>query len=104
MTQPQPGGRYRDGDGELRLGNQYDVDGYLQLTVGEIWPYGHRSPQVPGRLRRMLDDVHDAALKEHRPAIEAWRAHLGEQKRWADPTSDGRLPAAVTAWRVVSHG
>lgn len=79
VTRPQPRGRYRDEDGELRLiVPQFGVAGYLQLGVEEIWHYGRDSPQIPGRLRRMLDDLHAVARPEHRPAIEAWRTRLGE--------------------------
>lgn len=79
VTRPPPRGCYRDEDGELRLiVPQYDVAGYLQLAVEEIWHYGRDSPQVPGRLRRMLDDLHAVARPEHRPTIEAWRTRLRE--------------------------
>ena len=77
VTAPQPGGCYRDDDAELRLVvPQYDVSGYLRLAVEEIWHYGHASPQVPGRLRRVLDDLHAVARPEHRPPVEAWRTRL----------------------------
>jgi uncharacterized membrane protein len=78
VTGPPPGGCYHD-DGELRLiVPQYDVAGYLRLAIEEIWHYGHDSPQIPGRLRRMLDDLHAVARPEYRPAVEAWRARLRE--------------------------
>ena len=79
VTQPQPGGCYRDDNGELRLVvPQYDVGDYLRLAVEEIWHHGHASPQVRGRLRRMLDDLHAVARPEHRAAVEAWRTRLTE--------------------------
>jgi uncharacterized membrane protein len=79
VTGPQPGGCYRDDDGELRLViPQYEVGDYLRLAVEEIWHHGHASPQVPGRLRRMLDDLHAVARPEHRLAVEAWRTRLTE--------------------------
>ena len=77
VTQPQPGGCYRDDNGELRLVvPQYDVGDYLRLAVEEIWHHGHASPQVRGRLRRMLDDLHAVARPEHRAAVEAWRTRI----------------------------
>ena len=79
VTGPPPGGCYHDDDGELRLiVPQYDVDAYLRLAVEEIWHYGRGSPQIPGWLRRMLDDLHAVARPEYRPAVEAWRARLRE--------------------------
>ena len=77
VTQPQPGGCYRDDNGELRLVvPQYDVGDYLRLAVEEIWHHGHASPQVRGRLRRMLDDLHAVARPEHRAAVEAWHTRI----------------------------
>jgi uncharacterized membrane protein len=79
VTWPQPGGCYRDDDGKLRLVvPQYGIGDYLRLAVEEIWHHGHTSPQVPGRLRRMLDDLYAVARPEHRPAVEAWRTRLTE--------------------------
>jgi uncharacterized membrane protein len=86
MTGLQPGGCYRDGDGELRLVvPQYDIGNYLQLAIEEIWHYGRGSPQVPGRLRRMLDDLHAVARPEHRPAVDAWRTRLREPDTTLSP-------------------
>jgi uncharacterized membrane protein len=77
VTGPPPGGCYRDKGGELRLVvPQYDVADYLRLAVEEIWHYGRGSPQIPGRLRRMLDDLHTVARPEYRPAVDSWRARL----------------------------
>jgi len=82
VTGPPPGGCYHDDDGEVRLiVPQYDVAAYLRLAVEEIWHYGHGSPQIPGRLRRMLDDLHAVARPEYRLAVEAWRARLREPDR-----------------------
>ena len=79
VTGPPPGGCYHDDDGELRLVvPQYDVAGYLRLAVEEIWHYGRGSPQIPGRLHRMLDDLRAVARPEHRSAVDAWRARLRE--------------------------
>ena len=79
VTRPQPGGGYRDEGGELRLVvPQYGVADYLRLAVEEIWHYGDSSPQIPGRLCRMLDDLRAVARPEHRPSIEAWRVRLRE--------------------------
>ena len=84
VTAPQAGGHYRDEDGEIRLVvPQYSVADYLRLAVEEIWHYGRGSPQIPGRLHRMLDDLHAVARPEHRPAVEAWRSRLREP----DPAS-----------------
>jgi uncharacterized membrane protein len=80
VTEPQPSGCYRDDDGELRLiVPQYRVEDYLQLAAGEIWHYGRSAPQIPARLRRMLDDLADVARPEYRPVIEAWRARISDQ-------------------------
>ena len=77
VTGPQAGGHYRDEDGEIRLVvPQYEVADYLRLAVEEIWHYGRSSPQIPGRLHRMLDDLHAVARPEHRPVVEAWRSRL----------------------------
>ena len=79
VTRPQLSGCYRDDDGKLRLVlPHYGVGDYLRLAVEEIRHYGHASPQVPGRLRRMLDDLHDVARPEHRAAVETWRTQLQE--------------------------
>jgi uncharacterized membrane protein len=79
VTGPQPAGHYRDEDGEVRLVvPQYEVADYLRLAVEEIWHYGRGSPQIPGRLHRMLDDLHAVARPEHRPVVEAWRSRLRE--------------------------
>jgi uncharacterized membrane protein len=79
VTAPPPGGCYHDDGGALRLVvAQYDIAAYLRLAIEEIWHYGHGSPQIPGRLRRMLDDLHTAARPEHQPAVQAWRACLRE--------------------------
>jgi uncharacterized membrane protein len=79
VTRPQPEGRYPDEDGEIRLVvPQYDIAGYLRLAIEEIWHYGHGSPQIPGRLHRMLDDLDAVTRPEHRPAVEAWRSRLRE--------------------------
>jgi uncharacterized membrane protein len=77
VTSPQPDGCYRDDDGELRLVMpQYDVGDYLRLAVEEIWHHGHASPQIPGGLRRMLDDLYAVARPEHRAAVKAWCTRL----------------------------
>jgi uncharacterized membrane protein len=77
VTEPRRGGCYRDEDGEVRLVvPQYDIDDYLRLVIREIWHYGHDSPRIPERLRRMLDDLHAAARPEYHPSIDAWRAHI----------------------------
>jgi uncharacterized membrane protein len=79
VTRPQLGGCYRDDDGEVRLVvPQYGVGDYLRLAVEEIWHHGHTSPQVPARLRRMLDDLHAVARPEHRAAVETWRIQVTE--------------------------
>ena len=79
VTRPPPGDCCHDDDGRLRLVvPQYDIGGYLRLAIEEIWHYGHGSPQIPSRLRRMLDDLHSVARPEYRPAIEAWRSRLRE--------------------------
>jgi uncharacterized membrane protein len=79
VTRPQPEGRYPDEDGEIRLVvPQYDIAGYLRLAIEEIWHYGHGSPQIPGRLHRMLDDLDAVTRPEHRPVVEAWRSRLRE--------------------------
>jgi len=80
VTRPALSGRYGDDDGKLRLILPcYSTGDYLQLAVEEIWQYGHSTPQVPGRLRRMLDDLHDVARPEHRAAVGTWRTRLGER-------------------------
>jgi uncharacterized membrane protein len=77
VTGPQPGGCYVDDDGKLRLMvPQYGIGDYLQLAIEEIWHFGRDSPQVPGRLRRMLDDLQAVARPEHRPTVEAWRTRI----------------------------
>jgi uncharacterized membrane protein len=74
VTAPPHGGCYRDEDGKRRLlMPTYEIADYLRLVITEIWHYGHDAPQIPGRLRRMLDDLQAAARPEYRPAIEAWR-------------------------------
>ena len=42
---------------------------YLALGVTEIRGYGASSVQVARRLRAMLEELHDAVLPEHRPAV-----------------------------------
>jgi Predicted membrane protein (DUF2254) len=62
VTRPQPGGCYRDDDGELRLVvPRYDTGDYLRLAVEEIWHHGHASPQVPAAQQ----PVRDPAAGEH---------------------------------------
>ncbi len=42
---------------------------YVTLAVDEIAHWGADAERVQRRLRVMLDDLHDAALPEHRPAL-----------------------------------
>lgn len=77
VTNPPPGGWYRDRSGTPRLlVPQYELPDFLQLAVAEIWHYGGTSPQIPERLRRMLDDLGAVARPEHRAAVDAWRKHV----------------------------
>jgi len=77
VISPSPGDCYRDGSGKPRLlVPHYQLDDFLQLAVAEIWHNGRTSPQIPERLRRMLDDLRAVARPEHRAAIEAWREQV----------------------------
>ena len=79
VAEPDPGGCHRDDEGALRLVvPQYRVDDYLQLAVEEIWHYGRDSPQIPGRVERMLDDLQSVARPEHRQAVEEWQDRIRE--------------------------
>ena len=49
---------------------------YLALGVTEIRVYGASSVQVARRLRAMLEELHEAVLPEHRPAVEDELARL----------------------------
>ena len=49
---------------------------YLALGVTEIRDYGASSVQVARRLRAMLEELHEAVLPEHRPAVEDELARL----------------------------
>ncbi|MGH3157115.1 MAG: DUF2254 domain-containing protein [Streptosporangiaceae bacterium] len=81
-TRTLPAGRWRDGDGQVRLVvPQYQFADFLDLAAGEIWHYGAGAAQVPGRLAAMLDDLHAAALPAYRPAIAAWSRRVAGVQR-----------------------
>ncbi len=65
-------GELRDSAGELRVViPMHNWEEYLALAVTEIREYGYNSIQVIRRLRRMLQDLLDAAPEEYRVTIEA---------------------------------
>jgi len=79
VTEPRAEECHRDENGQPRLiVPRYDAGDYLDLAVAEIWRYGCDSPQIPGRLLRMLDDLQAVARPEYRPALETWQLRLAE--------------------------
>ena len=82
------GGWCADSDGVVRLViPQLSFEGYLGLTVGQIWNYAHDAVQVPQRLAQMLNDLAAAALPDYQDAIARY---LGQVRTAAenDPTWD----------------
>ncbi|HEX3732469.1 MAG TPA: DUF2254 family protein, partial [Mycobacteriales bacterium] len=76
-TRHLPTGRFSDRHGCERLVvPQHCFGDFLDLAIGEIWHYGSDAAQVPQKITRLLDDLHQAALAEHRPAIDRWRRRI----------------------------
>ncbi|MGH9078465.1 MAG: DUF2254 family protein, partial [Acidimicrobiales bacterium] len=73
-TRHLPTGRFSGSDGCERLVvPQFRFEDFVDLAVGEIWHYGSAAAQVPQRIARLLSDLDQAALPEHRPAVARWR-------------------------------
>jgi len=80
-AQSEPGA-LADAHGDLRLAvPTRSWEDYLDLGVSEIRQYGRRSPQTCRRLRAMLQDLHDAVLPVHRPAVRRHIEALDETVR-----------------------
>ena len=62
---------------------------YLTLAVDEIAHWGSDTERVQRRLRVMLEDLEDAALPKHRPALARALNSLG---RNSSPTERGDPP------------
>ncbi|PVZ10176.1 putative membrane protein [Actinomycetospora cinnamomea] len=78
VTRPWRPGRHGDRNGVTRLEvPSWSVGELVVLTVEEIAHFGADMPQIPARLARMLDDLADAALPEHREAVAAGRRAAG---------------------------
>ncbi len=70
-------GRYRDGDGKLRLVVPFPTwDDLLRLAFDEICFYGATSVQVMRRMNALVADLSRAVPKERRPALEFWDGRL----------------------------
>jgi uncharacterized membrane protein len=70
-TRPLRSGLHVDDDGVVRLVLPPErLADYLALALDEVDHYGSDSHQVQDKIDRLLDDVCDAALPEHRSAVE----------------------------------
>jgi uncharacterized membrane protein len=68
---PFPDGRLRDADGEVRLVERsISWDGLVRLAFDELRLAGAASPQVPRRIRAVLEDLRTVVPAERRPALD----------------------------------
>ncbi len=89
-TRHLPTGRFFGADGGERLViPQYRFDDFVDLAVGEIWHYGSGAAQIPEKIARLLSDIDQAALPEHRPAVARWLRRIREAAR---PPAAGPRP------------
>ncbi|GAB3787580.1 DUF2254 domain-containing protein [Nocardioides ungokensis] len=102
----------RDGAPRLALPGRTWED-YLTLGVTEIREYGASSIQVVRRLRAMLEDLQEAVLPEHRPAVAAELARLdatvasgfaGSVDKDRAQTGDPQGIGGPTAVHIASQG
>ncbi|GLZ53438.1 DUF2254 domain-containing protein [Actinomycetospora sp. NBRC 106378] len=78
VTRPWPAVRLADDDGVTRVCiPSDDVGALLRIALNEIHHYGAESTQVPERITRLLDDLDDVALTEHREAVRHYRDRIG---------------------------
>ena len=71
-TRSLPTGVHADDEGQIRLYLPAPrFEDFLALALDEAEQYGAQSIQVQQRITALLDDLHAAALPEHRPAVEA---------------------------------
>jgi uncharacterized membrane protein len=88
-------GRFRDGDGKLRLVVPFPTwDDLLRLAFDEICFYGATSVQVMRRMNALVADLSRAAPKERRPALEFWDARLRAVVARSFADSEERLDAS----------
>lgn len=86
-----PDGRHVGDDHQVRLViPQYSFADLLDVALAEIWRYGQDAAQVPERIARLLDDLSGVALREHRPAIEAWQRIVRPELPAPPPAGRGR--------------
>jgi uncharacterized membrane protein len=72
-TRPPESGCHADPKGVVRLVVPvFGFGDYLDLAIGEIWPYAADQVQVPERVRALLDDLAQVARPEYRSAIRRW--------------------------------
>ncbi len=76
---------------------QYRFDDFVDLAVGEIWHYGSGAAQIPEKIARLLSDIDQAALPEHRPAVARWLRRIQEAAR---PPAAGPRPQLGPASRA----
>ena len=70
-------GKYRDGDGQLRLVIPFPTwDDLVRLAFDEICSYGATSVQVMRRMNALVADLKRAVPKERRATLEYWSARL----------------------------
>ncbi|PZP14982.1 MAG: DUF2254 domain-containing protein [Brachybacterium faecium] len=66
-----------DEDGRVRVVHRpQSIEGHLSLAVDEISHYGADTPQVPRRLRAMLEDLKDVARERYQPMLDQTTARL----------------------------
>jgi uncharacterized membrane protein len=88
-------GRYRDGDGKLRLVVPFPTwDDLLRLAFDEICYYGATSVQVMRRMNALVADLSRAVPEERRPAFEYWDARLKAIIARSFADSEERLEAS----------
>ncbi len=86
-TRSLPTGVYADDEGQIRLYLPPPVfEDFLELALDEADQYGADSIQVQQRITALLNDLHAAALPEHRPAVAARIAARAEKGLRSDPS------------------
>ncbi len=99
-TRHLPNGRIRDAEDRVRLiVPQYEFADFMDLAVGEIWRYGSDAARVPQRMARLVADVAEVALPEHRATVLPWAACIdgtgpvpnGRELAWPPASSLSRL-------------
>ncbi len=79
VVRRDPSAYLRDDDDVVRVVHRpLGFAAALDLAVDEIAHYGADSLQIPVALRRMLEDLRDAAGPTHRPAVEVKLAALDQ--------------------------